>query len=130
MTRRFPEVGRKLEAALRTSASGQKSLEPVLLKVATSLNVRTNTVNSWRKGVRWIRKEQIEALIRVLGHITKSGALTPEGLRLVNELTSARENDELMLSWKERAEKHDIELRVAQARYRGAGRFWGRIFFS
>ncbi len=125
--RRFPKVSESLKTALGTDATGQGSLRQTRRSIARKLRVNIETVDSWRRGVRCIPEEKIEPLVRALGHELPGGALSPEGLELIQTLKAARENDE-PISWKERLDEGHY-LQVEQARYGGAGRFWGRIFF-
>lgn len=106
----------------------ETSLRQVRKTVAKRLRVKPGTIDSWRRGVRCIPEEKIEPLVRALGHELPDGTLSPRGRNLVQTLKTARNTDEA-LSWKEQVDE-GLYLQVEQARYLGADKFWGRIFFS
>lgn len=126
--KRFPEIATHLNSAIKSFAISHRSLRQARVAIANKLGVSVQAVDSWRRGVRRIPEEKIELLAQVLGH-QRGRHLTPEGIKLVDALRLARDKDSPLVSWKERIES-GAKLTVAEASYPGAGKFWGRIFFS
>jgi hypothetical protein len=126
---RFPEIATKLDKQMRKLAlEEQCGLRQFTARLGDKLGVSMDAVDSWRRGVRRIPDEQIDPLVRALGLVGRGGALSLAGSELAKGLRAARLRATSVLSWSERVDEGGIVLRVRQARYRGAGKLWGRIF--
>jgi len=104
------------------------SLRDTTQAIAKKLKVSFDAIDSWRRGMRCIPESQIVPLVLHLENRAAEEELTPQGRNLIRQLRAARKEGQPVRSWKEYVGAGQ-ELRVEQARYIGAGKVWGRIFY-
>jgi hypothetical protein len=130
MEKKYDDDAACLSDVIRQFA-GQRSLPEAVAQIAHEIQVSIHTVDSWRRGVRRIPEKKIEPLVQALCKNGRRGELAAAARELARTLRKLRRDrkPEDVRSWKERIEKGDSRLAVRHARYEGAGRLWGRIFY-
>src|SRR5262249_35266164 len=67
---------------------------------------------------------QIDSFVQALGLPASTG----EGRELFDSILAGREHEDHIKSWIQQADEDRFVLKVCNAEYRGAGRFWHRLF--
>jgi hypothetical protein len=123
--KRYPQAGAAVERGIKegTARRGCKPAE-LVSELARGLNVKPQTIDTWRRGVRRMPEGLIEPFVRMLDLPVSS----EKGREIFDSILAGRSNEYQIKTWIQEADEDRFVLKVCNAKYRGAGRFWQRLF--